>query len=115
MGLTLIMATAASLAVSGNVGQDVAPLASSPAGVVHRLSLEDAEAIQEAAAKRNIDRMAMDDRDVPDRKIHGEIGFGAGTGGYTSVFGTAIVPLGDNGIAAFSFERSNFGSRRFRY
>ena len=86
----------------------------SDAGTVHRLSSEEAEAVKDAAAKRNINAPSLDDDLAPGRRIHGEIGFGIGTGGYNSVFGTAIVPLGDQGFAALSFERSDFGRRRFR-
>lgn len=85
------------------------------AGTVHRLSPREAEAVQDAAANRNINAPALDDHRVPDGRIHGEIGFGIGTGGYSSVFGTAIVPLGEDGFAAFSFERANFGRRRSGY
>ncbi|WP_219892436.1 hypothetical protein [Aquisediminimonas profunda] len=115
MSLSLIIITAASLVTSANTVSTAEPLASPPAGIVHRLTAKDAEAIQEAASRRAIDRVAIDDLHVPDGQIHGEIGFGVGTGGYTSVFGAAIVPLGDNGIAAFSFERTNFGRRHYRY
>lgn len=84
------------------------------AETVHRLSPTEAEAVQEAAASRNINAPSLDDRAAPDGRIHGEIGFGIGTGGYNSIFGTAVVPLGDDGFAALSFERSNFGRRPFR-
>lgn len=105
---------AASLAlVSGAATAE--PVVAPVSGTVHRLSPEEAEAVQDAAAKRNINAPSFNDRPVPDGRIHGEIGFGIGTGGYNSVFGTAIVPLGDDGIAAFSFERSDFGRRRYRY
>jgi hypothetical protein len=43
--------------------------------------------------------------------IHGEIGGVIGTGGTRGVYGTAIVPLGDEGAAAFSFE--DFRTRSF--
>ena len=36
--------------------------------------------------------------------IHGEIGAEIGTGGTRGLFGSALVPLGDRGAAAFSFE-----------
>jgi len=84
-------------------------------GTVHRLSPEEVEAVQDAAAKRNINAPSLGEQRVPDGRIHGEIGFGIGTGGYNTVFGTAIMPLGDSGIAAFSFERTDFGRRRYRY
>lgn len=107
IALTLGVSTAASAAE---------PRANPAVGAVHRLSPQDAQAVQDAAANRNVDELALlDDRSVPDGRIHGEIGFEVGSGGYTSVFGTTVVPLGSDGFAAFSFERSDFGRRRFRY
>ena len=91
------------------------PVGDQASGTVHRLSPKEAEAVQDAAAKRNTDAPSLGEQRVPDGRIHGEIGFGIGTGGYNTVFGTAIMPLGDSGIAAFSFERTDFGRRRYRY
>ncbi len=42
--------------------------------------------------------------------IHGEIGAEIGTNGARGVFGTALVPLGENGSAIISFEKSQFGT-----
>jgi hypothetical protein len=112
---TTIFIIAASFGISGSFARAAEPVGASAAGTVHRLSPEDAEAVRDAAANRNINAPPLDDHPVPDGRIHGEIGFGIGTGGYSSVFGTAYVPLGDDGFAAFSFERSNFGRRRYRY
>ena len=47
----------------------------------------------------------------PKRPVHGEIGFGIGTGGYRSVFGTVVYPVGDEGFVAFSFANSDFGDQ----
>lgn len=109
---TPILAAAALVVAGGTASAEPVKTGS---GTVHRLSPEEAEAVQDAAAKRNINAPSLDDQRVPDGRIHGEIGFGIGTGGYSSVFGTAIVPLGDDGVAAFSFDRTDFGRRRFRY
>lgn len=112
---TTIFAVIASLAIPGNAASAAEPVSDQSGGTVHRLSPEEAEAVQDAAARRNINAPSLDEQKVPDGRIHGEIGFGIGTGGYSSVFGTAYVPLGDDGFAAFSFERSNFGRHRYRY
>ena len=47
-----------------------------------------------------------------DRQVHGEIGAMIGTGGARGIFGTAAVPLGDTGMAVFSFENSRYGRLR---
>lgn len=85
-------------------------------GTVHRLSAAEVEALKEAAADRvnrnTVDGLEVNDRSAP--QVHGEVGFAVGTGGYTSVFGTAVVPLGSDAVAAISFERAQFNDRRFR-
>jgi hypothetical protein len=48
-------------------------------------------------------------------KIHGEVGAFVGTGGARGVFGTAAVPIGQDGMASFSFENSRTGNNRYRY
>lgn len=84
-------------------------------GTVHRLSAAEVEALKEAAANRNrntVDGLEVNDRGSP--QVHGEVGFAVGTGGYTSVFGTAVVPLGNDAVAAISIERAQFDTKRFR-
>jgi len=86
--------------------QPVPPMASE-----HRLSPEEVEQIlDEAAHKRELAEQADE---AAGRAIHGEIGFSVGTGGYRSAFGTAIVPLPDDGVAILSFGTNNFGPDRF--
>ena len=50
-------------------------------------------------------RSLYDDADAgkPDKKIHGEVGMFVGTGGTRGIFGTAVVPLGENATASLSF------------
>jgi len=90
-------------------------LASSPvmaAPVVHQLSPEAKAAVIDAAA-RGPERNPLAMGQAPEtaaqgNRIHGEIGFGIGTGGGRSVFGSTFVPLGENGAAAFSFGAGRF-------
>jgi hypothetical protein len=83
-----------------------------------RLSPEQVEAIlQEAAAKRvaaerQIDPAALDEAPAP--QIHGQVGFTVGTGGYREAFGTAVYPLGEDGVAIISLDFVNWGNRHFR-
>jgi hypothetical protein len=88
-------------------------------GVVVRLSAEDAEAAKEAAAKRNLSSHFSGEQDalVNDKRsffgpVHGEIGFGIGTSGYREAFGTAVMPLGEDGLFAFSFDSVQFNNRQ---
>jgi hypothetical protein len=81
-----------------------------------RLSDEEKEKVLEAAAanRREPVNIAADESDKdadPARQVHGEVGFTVGTGGYRSAYGTAIVPLKDDGVAIISLGSTDFGSR----
>jgi hypothetical protein len=81
-----------------------------------RLSEAEKEKILEAAAasaRGPVLPLAvadLDDDALPPQ-IHGEVGFTVGTGGYRSAYGTAIVPLKNNGVAIISMGSTDFGSR----
>ncbi len=83
-----------------------------PSGIVS-LTPEQREAAIEAGAARAAADLSGG---TGDRRVHGEMGVEVGTGGYRSVYGTAVVPLGDNATAAFSFQdsRSNYRRRGYR-
>lgn len=89
-----------------------------------RLTPEQVEAVlAEAAAKRHAAETpapaaepVIDDADLPPiRDIHGELGVSIGTGGYREMFGTAVYPLGDDGVAAISLDLVDWGNRRNRH
>jgi hypothetical protein len=73
------------------------------------LSEADREAALEAGATRALDEPPINGLD---RRVHGEIGMEIGTGGYRSLYGTAAVPLGENGMAQFSFMTGQMGRWR---
>ena len=83
-----------------------------------RLSPEQIEAVlAEAAKKREAAGVQLDPdqcRTGAQPQVHGEVGVSIGTGGYREVFGTAIYPLGDDGVAAVSLDFVDLGKRRFR-
>jgi hypothetical protein len=93
-----------------------APPPAEPAGTVIRLTsaqiaaIEDAKIARESASPVEVE---TDTLKAP-REVHGEVGFGIGTRGYSEVFGTVVTPLGDDGLAAFSFSRQTYGRRRAR-
>lgn len=77
---------------------------------------EQAEAAKEEGARRHAHDAVLGLEPVQDRAVHGEIGFAIGSGGYSAVFGTAVMPLGESGYLALSLadERGGgFGRRRF--
>lgn len=83
-----------------------------------RLSPEQIEAVlAEAAKKREAADMQLGAEAVeqaPKPQVHGEVGVAIGTGGYREAFGTAIYPLGDDGVAAISLDFVDWGKRRYR-
>ena len=48
---------------------------------------------------------------VRDKRLHGEVGMFIGTGGARGIYGSTAVPLGETGMAQFSFESSQFSGR----
>ncbi len=69
------------------------------------------QVLQDAARKR-----AEAERAPPPRAIEGEVGVSIGTGGYREVFGTAVVPVGNDATAIISVgnEQSDRRPRRRR-
>jgi len=92
-----------------------------PAGSERRLTPEQVEAVlAEAAAKREASQRrppgTIEIEDLEPMRpppVHGEFGIGMGTGGYREIFGSSFVPMGRNGGAAFSFDFTDFGDRRY--
>lgn len=73
------------------------------------------QVLDDAAAKREANEQALDAAHAgPD--VHGELGVEVGTGGYRSIFGTAVVGFGNSGGAIVSFDSTHFNARsRDRY
>ena len=82
------------------------------ASTVVALTPDQLEAAKEAAARANANRpaTAIDTRpSLVDRRVHGEVGVAIGTGGYSSIYGTAVAPLGDSGWIALSLANEQGG------
>jgi len=116
--IALILAAAAALCSAPASAQSApAPTTTQPAspaitGTTRRLTDEQRDAILNAATE---DRAAAARQewlgsDSLTRGIHGEMGVMVGTNGTRALYGTALIPLGDNAGAQISFETS-----RFRY
>ncbi|MEO7814901.1 MAG: hypothetical protein ABIR87_05595 [Sphingomicrobium sp.] len=80
-----------------------------PIADVHRLSAAEVQQILDSAEAR---RAAPDA--PPARRIEGELGVAIGTGGYREVFGTAVVPLGQDGTAILTFDTLDSNRGRVR-
>ena len=91
----------------------------SPLPSERRLSEAEVKKVLDAAVRKRegsaqpVVELSDQPGDNPDRQIHGEVGVGIGTGGYRSAFGTAVVPLGDDGVAIMSFGTTNLGSHHW--
>lgn len=111
----LVAACAACLSTAPAFAQDSAAPDSSASE--RRLTPEQVEAVlAEAAAKRSATaELSIEDFDAPPLppQIHGEVGFGIGTGGYREAYGSAIYPLGNYGSAAISLNFIDWGHRRY--
>lgn len=82
-------------------------------GQVYSLTPEQKEqALASATPRPAVPTVETLDETGNDRRIHGEVGAMIGTGGARGMYGTAAIPLGENGGAIVSFEHSQFGNRR---
>lgn len=89
-----------------------APCAAQP-GTVYRLTPAEIAAVAAPpVADPLFDHSLFDDDPPRSRRVHGEVGAFVGTGGARGVFGSAAVPLGSDGFAAFAFEHSDGRRRR---
>jgi hypothetical protein len=104
------------LMLSASAAFAVPPVPDAPVGTVIRLTSAEIAAIEDAKiAREGVEPVQVDsETPKPPREIHGEVGFGIGTRGYSEVFGTVVTPLGDDGVAAFSFSRQTYGRRKRR-
>ncbi len=73
-----------------------------PSTGIVSLSSEQREAAIEAGAARAAANLSAGGGD---RRVHGEMGVEVGTGGERTLYGTAVVPIGQNAVAAFSYEQ----------
>lgn len=79
--------------------------AAEPAAGERRLSPGEVEKILEAAAVKNAAAAKPAEAlSQSPRPIEGEVGVSIGSGGYRDVFGTAIVPVGAEGMAIISID-----------
>ena len=74
------------------------------AGDERRLSPAEVQQILDKAAQKREATTAKAVTPAPARPIEGEVGVTIGTGGTREVFGTAIVPVGAEGMAIISID-----------
>ena len=75
-----------------------------------RLSAAEVEQILDAAAQKREASAAK----APARPIDGEVGVSIGSGGTREMFGTAIVPVGEQGVAIISIDSAESDRQRHR-
>lgn len=98
-----------------------------PPGVVpassaseRRLTPEQVDKVLVDAAKRNkeapirVGTASVAEEQACPTQPHGEMGVGVGTGGYSSVYGTTVIPLGCHSAVAISVESSQGNGYYYR-
>ena len=93
----------------GGIAAAMILFAPAPFADERRLSPAEVERILEEAARK---RVAADK--TPARAIEGEVGVTIGTGGTREVFGTAVIPVGAEGVAIISIDASDVGKRQVK-
>ena len=69
-----------------------------------RLSPAEVQQILDKAALKDAVPAAKAVTSAPTRPIEGEVGMSIGSGGTREVFGTAVVPVGEQGVAIISID-----------
>jgi hypothetical protein len=77
-----------------------------------RLTPEQKAELAAAGTEEKVDMALAQATAGGDRQIHGSVGMMIGTAGSRGVYGTAQIPLGENGEAAIAFENTRFGRPR---
>ena len=98
-----------------------------PPGVVpassaseRRLTPEQVDKVLADAARRNkeipvkVGTASVADEQPCPTQPHGEMGVGVGTGGYSSVYGTTVIPIGCHSAVAISVESSQGNGYYYR-
>jgi hypothetical protein len=78
--------------------------------VEHKLSEAEKERLLDEAVERR--ELLEEALPAPKRRVHGEVGVAIGTGGFRSIYGSSVVPIGEEGSAAIAFEHSEWDDRR---
>lgn len=93
-----------------------AQVAPAPPSDTVTLSAEQREAAIEAGAARAHDESLQNG--TGDRRVHGEMGVEVGNRGQRAAYGTVVTPIGQNGMAAFSYgtgQGPRWSGRRGRF
>lgn len=115
--LALLAALIATLALAEEPAATDAPVATASADAPALSTAEQIDAFLKSSPARDLPRDDVPDGVVPreDRKPHGEISVGVGTGGYRSVSGRAEIPVGETGRVSLAFENTRNGYGRGYY
>jgi hypothetical protein len=90
----------------------MAQIAAPNTAQIVRLTPEQKAELAAAGTEEKADMALAQARAGGDRQIHGSVGMMIGTGGARGIYGTAQVPLGENGEAVIAFENTRFGRPR---
>jgi hypothetical protein len=104
----LVLAVIATPALADEAPQATAPPATaSPASPSVGDQIAEFLRTSPAAAIDDVDVSGVTARD--DRRVHGEVGVGVGTGGYRSIYMRSDMPIGESAHLGIAFEDTRYG------
>ncbi len=107
--LPLLLCVAALAAPASALAQEAAP---ADATATRKLTEAEKEQLLDQAVERR--ELLEEVLPPPKRQVHGEVGVAVGTGGFRSIYGTSVVPLGEEGTAVISLEHTDWGNQGYR-
>lgn len=107
--LPLLLCLAVAALPASAMAQDAAPAETS--GTFKLSEAEKEKLLDKAVEERELLEEVLP---PPRRQIHGEVGVAIGTGGFRSIYGTSVVPLGEDGTAIISLEHTDWGNQNYR-
>lgn len=99
--MAFVWTVVAALIVAPSLASAAAPAAPSE---IRLTQAEIDQVLADAARKREAGPQRAVIDQPQGRKVHGEVGFEVGSGGYRSVYGTTALELPDGGFAILSFQ-----------
>lgn len=96
----------AAMAGTAQAQEAVATASSTPAPVADSSTAAQIDRFIKSSPMPSLDDEGVDGITQGDRKVHGEVSVGIGTGGYRSASALTIIPIGETGTLAIAVSKS---------
>lgn len=96
----------AAFAGSAQAQEAVSTASATPAPVADTSTAAQIDQFIKSGPMPSLDEAGVDGITPGDRKIHGEVSVGIGTGGYRSFSGLSVIPVGETGTLAIAVSKS---------